>query len=207
MPEFIKFEFADGRKWYGCFYLVFDYDHIGKSQTQVLIPTESLDGLSNEDIGKMVRGASSEIEFLYAEHIANLILQGAYSRAEDEQDYSRVIEQLTPYKERSSTIVHVLSIIAQKRDNEALKQQHRVQKKAKRNQLAASYNTYFMAIGRRDGFHCSTCKKTSDLQIDHIQPLARGGSNELDNLQLLCGTCNVKKGISQPDYRPSNETV
>lgn len=30
--------------------------------------------------------------------------------------------------------------------------------------------------------------------IDHIVALARGGANEVANLQLLCPRCNLKKG-------------
>lgn len=31
-------------------------------------------------------------------------------------------------------------------------------------------------------------------QVDHIQALSRGGSNDRLNLQLLCGGCNASKG-------------
>ena len=38
-----------------------------------------------------------------------------------------------------------------------------------------------------DGYH-----------VDHIQPLALGGSNDKTNLQLLCPTCNTKKSAKHP---------
>jgi 5-methylcytosine-specific restriction endonuclease McrA len=34
----------------------------------------------------------------------------------------------------------------------------------------------------------------NDLQLDHIIPLASGGSNDPTNFQLACATCNQKKG-------------
>jgi 5-methylcytosine-specific restriction endonuclease McrA len=30
--------------------------------------------------------------------------------------------------------------------------------------------------------------------IDHIIPVSRGGTNDVDNLRLLCRSCNSKKG-------------
>jgi 5-methylcytosine-specific restriction endonuclease McrA len=40
---------------------------------------------------------------------------------------------------------------------------------------------------------CAYCGGVDDLCIDHIIPLARGGSNDLDNLQILCRVCNSSK--------------
>ena len=31
------------------------------------------------------------------------------------------------------------------------------------------------------------------IDLDHIVPVSKGGSDELDNLQLLCRKCNGKK--------------
>jgi hypothetical protein len=51
-------------------------------------------------------------------------------------------------------------------------------------------------IWMRDGARCVSCGSDSDLQYDHIIPLALGGSNEPGNLQLLCSTCNRQKGAN-----------
>ena len=40
---------------------------------------------------------------------------------------------------------------------------------------------------------CAYCGSTDNLQIDHIKPIARGGTNDFDNLQILCKSCNCRK--------------
>jgi 5-methylcytosine-specific restriction endonuclease McrA len=45
------------------------------------------------------------------------------------------------------------------------------------------------------GRKCAYCGKTDiPLQIEHIEPRARGGSNRASNLTLACEQCNQKKG-------------
>ncbi len=48
---------------------------------------------------------------------------------------------------------------------------------------------------------CLACSAEKDLEIDHIVPLSRGGTNEFENLQVLCGHCNRSKGQKAVDYR------
>lgn len=48
-------------------------------------------------------------------------------------------------------------------------------------------------VMRRDGGSCRACGSTTELQYDHIIPLALGGSNNEENLQILCGPCNRSK--------------
>lgn len=53
----------------------------------------------------------------------------------------------------------------------------------------------------RDGFKCQECgaypgkDKSVCLHVDHIVPVAKGGSNESSNLRTLCDTCNFGKGV------------
>ena len=50
-------------------------------------------------------------------------------------------------------------------------------------------------ILRAAKFTCQACGETArPMHIDHIIPLAKGGSNEIENLQCLCDRCNMAKG-------------
>lgn len=40
---------------------------------------------------------------------------------------------------------------------------------------------------------CRNCGTTNNLTIDHIIPRSKGGTSRYENLQVLCGKCNVKK--------------
>jgi hypothetical protein len=52
-------------------------------------------------------------------------------------------------------------------------------------------------IKRQNGICLMCCKKLEQTQYDHIQPLARGGSNNLDNFQALCKVCHLDKTKSE----------
>lgn len=40
---------------------------------------------------------------------------------------------------------------------------------------------------------CNYCGALSDLSVDHILSIKMGGTNALENLQILCMPCNRKK--------------
>ena len=54
---------------------------------------------------------------------------------------------------------------------------------------------------RRNKFCCSYCGKAAAdghrLVIDHIHPLSKGGTNDIDNLTSSCDDCNIGKGAQQ----------
>lgn len=59
----------------------------------------------------------------------------------------------------------------------------------------------------RDESTCYLCGKVipdKDIHIDHIIPLARGGSHTVDNLAVTCSQCNIRKGASLTDKRPKS---
>lgn len=67
-------------------------------------------------------------------------------------------------------------------------------------------------IFKRDGFRCTYCGSTpSDgpLHVDHVVPVAEGGSNDPSNLVTACASCNLGKsavplGMVLPSVNPDS---
>jgi hypothetical protein len=64
------------------------------------------------------------------------------------------------------------------------------------------------AILDRDGHMCVNCFSEDELQIDHIHPRSRGGGNDPDNLQVLCGPCNRSKhALTMDEWEESGKAA
>ena len=54
----------------------------------------------------------------------------------------------------------------------------------------------------RDGWRCRACGRPGRLEVDHVLPLERGGTNDLSNLQTLCPGCHIRK--TRTERRPQS---
>lgn len=57
-------------------------------------------------------------------------------------------------------------------------------------------------IFKRDSFTCQYCSNKSPeviLEVDHIIPVSKGGTNDIDNLTTSCYNCNRGKGAIELD--------
>ena len=54
-------------------------------------------------------------------------------------------------------------------------------------------------ILERDGHRCRDCGFPGRLEIHHVIPLHRGGSDEEDNLLTLCRACHLAKHARSRD--------
>jgi 5-methylcytosine-specific restriction protein A len=45
--------------------------------------------------------------------------------------------------------------------------------------------------------HCQQPHHRDNLEVDHIKPLADGGTDSLDNLQILCTDCHRSKSAAE----------
>jgi 5-methylcytosine-specific restriction endonuclease McrA len=60
----------------------------------------------------------------------------------------------------------------------------------------------FMALCESQEWRCLCCGRSDvGLTADHIVPLSRGGTNDIGNIQGLCGFCNGRKFTEIIDYR------
>lgn len=111
------------------------------------------------------------------------------------EQYVEDFKALEEYKDHPSVAVAICHTDRVKYRNERRKKRQA----SKRKSFGKNYYKVFVEIGRRDGFGCANCGNPSpDMQIDHIMPVARGGGNDLANLQLLCWKCNMSKGDRMP---------
>jgi hypothetical protein len=51
-----------------------------------------------------------------------------------------------------------------------------------------------LAVFKRDGGKCRSCDATEQLEFDHVLAWSKGGRSTIENLQLLCRSCNAAKG-------------
>lgn len=65
------------------------------------------------------------------------------------------------------------------------------------NPARIHFDTLCMVYGKK----CAWCKSVEHLCVDHIIPRHYGGSDELENLQILCRSCNSSKGAGRDPYR------
>jgi hypothetical protein len=71
-----------------------------------------------------------------------------------------------------------------------------------------------LKVVRRDNYRCQDCGANvpdHELEFDHVIPYSRGGPTTVENLRLLCRTCNRKKsnslrqilGVEPRKFRPA----
>jgi hypothetical protein len=54
-------------------------------------------------------------------------------------------------------------------------------------------NDVKLAVWARDGGACVQCGSKGEIHFDHVIPVAKGGGNVVENIQILCAPCNLRK--------------
>ncbi len=66
------------------------------------------------------------------------------------------------------------------------------------------YGKNWKVIFERDK-SCMICGSNKNLCIDHIIPVRLGGKSTLENMRVLCKSCNTKEGHTYRDLDPKIE--
>lgn len=109
---------------------------------------------------------------------------------------SDLLSKVEKYKDDNETVIEFIeNAILKSLPKEALSQEEL--KEINRRRKISDATRY--AVLERAGFKCQCCGskplKNNDvvLHIDHIIPHSLGGSDSIDNLQVLCDKCNISK--------------
>ncbi len=86
-----------------------------------------------------------------------------------------------------------------------LRGKNRVTKIIRANYLGGRFKEGWQELCRkvalRDDFTCRKCHRHRDdckasgrsMEVDHIVPISRGGTDDISNLQYLCSACHAKR--------------
>ena len=109
---------------------------------------------------------------------------------------SDLLSKVEKYKDDNETAIEFIeNAILKSLPKEVLTQEELKEINRRRN----IKDTTRYSVLERAGFKCQCCGikplKNNDviLHIDHIIPYSLGGSDNIDNLQVLCNKCNISK--------------
>lgn len=149
-----------------------DGHEVGLTNAEVVLPIDTIRQMKPAEIGQIVLDLIPVYDLLF-EYMAS----GEIS--------STSVEQALQYAASKK----------QARRTQEVKQQLIV---VRRSEFSAKRAQLTLALIRRDGYKCAHhhCTSQDDLTIDHIMPVSKGGTDDLDNLRFLCRQHNSEKGDS-----------
>jgi len=150
----------------------------------------------------VVRGEATYVQILDAELVAaSDDTPYCYARGRDSQDWlykGRVYH--TKDADLTSDDFRALLNVAANRRRIELQKAHALEAMTA-DLSSASKRVPFprevkITVWQRDNGRCVECGSNESLEFDHVIPVSMGGANTARNLQLLCESCNRRKGAS-----------
>ena len=167
----------------------------GMSQRQAYKMAYEADSMKNEtiDVKASMLFKQENIQLVYSQLIREK--QKAIIKNTSKIN-SDLISKIDKYKNENETIIEFIeNAILKSLPKEVLSREEL--KEINRRRKISDTTRY--AVLERAGFKCQCCGskplKNNDviLHIDHIIPHSLGGSDNVDNLQVLCDKCNLSK--------------
>jgi 5-methylcytosine-specific restriction endonuclease McrA len=59
----------------------------------------------------------------------------------------------------------------------------------------------WLLLCKKYKYRCLRCRRRRHLTPDHVVPISKGGTSNIENIQPLCGPCNSSKNTKTIDYR------
>lgn len=107
----------------------------------------------------------------------------------DERAYQRAYHPM--WRERNKEHVREQSRIWAANNKDKIRDQAKIRREARRN--GSSTEEIRAVIAVAEG-HCTYCgSEAQRLELDHVQPVTRGGIDAVDNFLPACRTCNASK--------------
>lgn len=81
---------------------------------------------------------------------------------------------------------------------------------SQKNKIIGDYETYFEKYCKEFNYQCQACRKKHRkmrLSLHHIIPVIEGGSNDYDNIILVCKECHNKIEEESLKYRSYNSIL
>jgi 5-methylcytosine-specific restriction endonuclease McrA len=125
------------------------------------------------------------------------------SKARYAADPERAKEHSRRYRERYPDLVAAAFERWREKNMETVRA-HSAKRRARKRSAEGAYTaTDVRDLLRLQDGRCAYCRRNvrRSYHVDHIKPLVAGGGNDRKNLQIVCPSCNSKKGARDPiDY-------
>jgi 5-methylcytosine-specific restriction endonuclease McrA len=139
---------------------------------------------------------------------ANLTEEQRQSKINNSRKWRLSHPGLSAQRSREYKARHVERVRANRRkwakENPLKNKISHLNNQAKRRQAEGSFTCEEWETKKKEyNYFCSACGKQEPeikLSVDHIQPLSRGGTNYIDNIQPLCMPCNSRKNAKTIKY-------
>ncbi len=137
-------------------------------------------------------------EISFARWASDIVAIDHWRREKSLDEYEQIIHTViaSKYADEKTKIEmqKELEWVIASKQKQAEKKVKKIHSQRRRSDFAKNYDQFMLALIQRDGYKCAICGTIENLTIDHIVPLSKGGSDEINNLRLLCRTHNSQKG-------------